>query len=198
MKTDYFNTYIANCYSKSHHGILFNQMGLTNIGVELGTFEGLQAWFILNRWAGKKLYTIDAYSQQDVTINKDYDPDMNRDEKGQTEAYNIAFNRLKPFGDRVEMIRAFTHDASFFFKDDSLDFVYVDANHTYDAVIQDMTDWYSKIKLGGLLLGDDYDSPNHQDVIDAVNDWTDNMKIPYCNGPYGEPMGAHNQWYIIK
>jgi Methyltransferase domain len=42
--------------------------------------------------------------------------------------------------------------------DESLDWVYVDGDHTYDAVRNDLEAWAPKVKPGGLLTGDDYGS----------------------------------------
>ena len=41
-------------------------------------------------------------------------------------------------------------------EDESLDFVYIDANHAYDWVVQDIELWYPKVKKGGILWGHDY------------------------------------------
>ena len=40
--------------------------------------------------------------------------------------------------------------------DASLDFVFIDAEHTYDAVKQDIAAWEPKIKPGGWVMGHDY------------------------------------------
>jgi len=40
--------------------------------------------------------------------------------------------------------------------DGSLDCVFVDADHSYDAVRQDLSFWWRKIRVGGQMLGDDY------------------------------------------
>ncbi len=42
------------------------------------------------------------------------------------------------------------------FEDNSLDFVYIDANHEYDYVKQDITEWTKKVKPGGIVAGHDY------------------------------------------
>lgn len=42
------------------------------------------------------------------------------------------------------------------FKNESLDWIYIDALHTYGASLRDMQVWYSKLKPGGLFSGDDY------------------------------------------
>lgn len=40
--------------------------------------------------------------------------------------------------------------------DHDLDLVFIDAEHTYDAVRQDISLWIPKVKKGGIICGDDY------------------------------------------
>jgi hypothetical protein len=47
-------------------------------------------------------------------------------------------------------------EASKLFNDESLDFVYIDANHTYEAVKEDLKCWYDKVRVGGVVMGHDY------------------------------------------
>ena len=56
------------------------------------------------------------------------------------------------------------------FKDSSIDFIYIDGCHTYDAVLQDLKNYYSKIKYGGLVCGHDF-SDGWPDVRQAVLDF---------------------------
>ncbi|NIT59155.1 MAG: hypothetical protein GWN00_23910, partial [Aliifodinibius sp.] len=51
--------------------------------------------------------------------------------------------------------------------DGMLDFVYIDADHRFDHVMQDIILWFKKIRRGGILSGHDYDFGNG-DVGDAV------------------------------
>ena len=46
------------------------------------------------------------------------------------------------------------------YKNESLDFVFIDAGHTYEDVIEDLTNWLPKVKIGGILAGHDY-SPEY-------------------------------------
>ena len=46
--------------------------------------------------------------------------------------------------------------ASDLFDDGQLDFVYIDACHDYESVMQDIIIWYPKLKVGGVFSGDDY------------------------------------------
>jgi predicted O-methyltransferase YrrM len=42
------------------------------------------------------------------------------------------------------------------FLDNSLDFVYIDAGHRFDDVVQDIIKWTKKVRKGGIISGHDY------------------------------------------
>ena len=48
-----------------------------------------------------------------------------------------------------------------------LDIVFIDGNHKYQPVLDDIEAWYPQIRPGGLLCGHDY-SPDHPEVSRAV------------------------------
>ncbi len=61
------------------------------------------------------------------------------------------------------------------FADATLDWVYIDADHSYQAVLADLKMWAPKIKPGGMLAGDDYawhDEKGTLSVKRAVHDFT--------------------------
>lgn len=60
-------------------------------------------------------------------------------------------------------------EASKQFNDNSCDVVFIDMEHTYNAVKQDILSWLPKVKIGGYIAGHDY-TPDWQGVIDAVNE----------------------------
>jgi len=41
-------------------------------------------------------------------------------------------------------------------KDGLLDFVYIDANHSFDFITQDLQLWYPKVRHGGVISGHDF------------------------------------------
>jgi cephalosporin hydroxylase len=49
--------------------------------------------------------------------------------------------------------------------DDSLDFVYIDADHNYDAVLADIRAWLSKVHARAFIGGHDYDLPDVQRAV---------------------------------
>lgn len=47
-----------------------------------------------------------------------------------------------------------------------LDLVYLDGNHSFDMLLEDIIEWVPKVKIGGIVSGHDYD---RQPVKEAVN-----------------------------
>jgi predicted O-methyltransferase YrrM len=71
------------------------------------------------------------------------------------------------YKDRLIPIRGYSHDVAKQIPNDSVDLVFIDANHSYEYVKNDIIDYKPKIKLGGLLSGHDIDYPG---VSQAVNE----------------------------
>lgn len=63
---------------------------------------------------------------------------------------------IKPFNNRVEFIRKSSIDASKNFKDNSIDAIFIDANHEFKYVLEDLYAYWPKVKSGGIIAGDDY------------------------------------------
>lgn len=80
-------------------------------------------------------------------------------------------------------------EASSLFEDNSLDFVYIDGNHGYPFVYQDILTWYPKVRSDCYLTGDDIYSVNlneHDSEGNVLRVWsTDNRGAPTCWGKYG-------------
>lgn len=84
--------------------------------------------------------------------------------------------RLAAFEGRYNVIKAFSMDAVELFRDGELDFVYIDANHSFDYAVQDIIEWSRKVRPGGIVAGHDYVVAHNTreiiDVIEAVNAYT--------------------------
>ena len=122
------------------------------IGVEVGVFKGEFSKIIMENWNGT-LYMVDVWS----SLSKDeYIDASDHGNFSENEIYGAAINNIKGYDDRAIMVRAKSEAASHMFEDNSLDFVYIDANHAYDYVAQDINLWYPKVKPGGYISGHDY------------------------------------------
>ena len=73
--------------------------------------------------------------------------------------------------DRRRIIRAASVDAAAEVPDGSLDFVFIDAEHTYEAVTADIAAWLPKIRPGGLMSGHDYSPAWWPGVVRAVDEF---------------------------
>ena len=99
----------------------------------------------------------------------------------------------KPF---VTIYREYSVESVKHFKDNYFDFIFIDADHTYNACFRDIEDWYPKVKKGGVLLGDDYRVAKLKTgvsfgVIEAVKTFTQKNNLSFFELPrYG--------WGIIR
>jgi len=59
----------------------------------------------------------------------------------------------KPF---VKICRGYSFDLVKEFPDEFFDFIFIDADHTYEGISRDLVDWYPKVKIGGVFCGHDY------------------------------------------
>ena len=86
---------------------------------------------------------------------------------------NVIPPRVVP-RDYINPIKMWSADAAPLYEDKSLDFVFIDARHTYDMVILDIESWLPKVKDGGILAGDDYFDVGRgvcPEVVQAVDDY---------------------------
>lgn len=61
---------------------------------------------------------------------------------------------------RVAVMKMSTHEAARHVENQTLDFVFIDADHSYEGVKQDIEDWTPKIVPGGFVIGHDWDWPS--------------------------------------
>lgn len=72
------------------------------------------------------------------------------------------------YKDPVSFIKKRSNEASFYIQDGSLDLVFIDADHSYNAVKEDVELWQPKVRKGGILCGHDYRNAAHRGVEKAV------------------------------
>ncbi len=69
---------------------------------------------------------------------------------------------------RTTVHRCPSLDAARSFADGSLDFIFIDADHSFEAAEQDLSVWWPKLRGGGLMAGHDYtNSPSVRAAVDA-------------------------------
>ena len=131
-----------------------NHHRLQGEGAELGVQRGLFSEHLLRYWKGGVLHCIDPWLHFDPTEYAEKKDNVSEQTHETYHAETVA--RLKKFGARAQIHRATSRQAAAAFADGSLDFVFIDAQHHYDAVKEDIDLWHPKIKTGGLLCGHDW------------------------------------------
>lgn len=96
---------------------------------------------------------------------------------------------IEPYLHRVTIIELPSHEAVTKVKDESLDFVFIDADHAYEECLRDIQVWSPKVRLGGLICGDDYEHPWFPGVGEAVHTVFDANLVEHP---------ASNVWSIWK
>lgn len=136
---------------------ILNRLGLLGVGVEVGVERAHHACALRKRWNGKLLICVDKWD-----VNPNYAAcDKARHDSSRTEA----FRNLAQFGGAVEIMEMWSLDAAKKIEADCLatdklvpplDFVYLDADHSYEAVKADIATWRKLIKPGGIIAGHDW------------------------------------------
>lgn len=131
-------------------------------GLELGVYKGDLSVKILNLWPESIMYLVDIWTE----IGNEYNDVCNNDEQLQN-MIDTAKN-IKGHEHRAHMIRTNSQIASNLFDDEFFDFIYIDANHRYDAICRDISLWFPKLRKGGVFSGHDYININWYDSQENI------------------------------
>lgn len=128
------------------------------IGAEIGIQRGRMTMKVLNRLSSiKKYYAIDPwlwYPSYKEGVNERNQERWNQEVM---DSYFKEFKQnIRPWKNKVEILRMFSNEAHKHIPDGSLDFCFIDGNHAYEFVKEDIQLYLPKVKKGGLLGGHDY------------------------------------------
>lgn len=128
------------------------------IGVEVGVWEGDFSQQALDGCDPATLYLVDPWERNDDVTN--YTSTVTRSQEDLTLVYKGVCERFAQY-EHVNVTRMRSEDAAKHMTgcNQSADWVYIDAIHTYEAVRQDMALWWPLLKRGGKLTGHDWDKP---------------------------------------
>jgi len=183
------------------------------VGVEIGVWQGWYTEYLIKD-TNMHIFGIDPFCETDsysspekwdIDKNKDdFDPfNLGNDGFVYPEArYMVTINRMNKVcgkNNRLTIIRDYSYNVKYFFDGGDLDFVYIDGEHTYDAVRQDMDDWWSKIKIGGILAGHDYHD-TQPGTVQAVDEFVKKFNLEFKLTGTNEEKGDAGvpSWVITK
>ena len=122
----------------------------TDHGVEVGSFSGVSSR-VLSLHCGL-LHCVDHWSL------------------GAVAQAEQMFDAMLPDYPNIVKVKLPSVQAAQQYADHSLDFVYIDADHAYSSVVEDITAWKNKVKHGGFIAGHD---SYMLEVLQAVRDCLD-------------------------
>lgn len=151
--------------------------------VEIGSWLGKSTNYMANKIKESKknidFITIDTFKgTPDEEIHKNIVDSFGGDIFSDFIENTILSDNHKSFG----IIKDTSENASKQFSNNSIDYLMIDAGHTYEDVMNDLKRWYHKIKPGGIISGDDYRLIYFKGLTDAVNEYFYNTEtqLEYC------------------
>ena len=137
------------------------------IGAEIGVFEGFLTKQVLKHINPQRYYLIDPYK---VFVDKVGELSNYTQEKWNTIYIKVRDTYTQS---NVKLLRKSSEEALTLVEDESLDFVYIDGNHSKEVVYNDVKGWSEKVREGGIVSGHDYKEPS---VKDGISKFVEEMK----------------------
>lgn len=150
--------------------------------VEIGVFRGKNAEVLRQEFPDAHLYLVDPWVPDSIylksgsavsEVQKIFD-------KARKRTYRLFENDPK-----ATIIETFSHEATSHVPN-TVDVVFIDANHAYESVKQDILTWKPKVRPGGILSGHNYGRPRLPGVVQAVSELIPNHQL-----------GQDEVWYTL-
>lgn len=174
--------------SRDDLAVLFKELGF-RVGAEIGVERAVYSETLCKANPALNLHGIDP-----LVPYKGYREHVSKDKMD--EFYDEVMKRMEPYN--YNFHRLFSHQAVDFFENELFDFVYIDANHEFQSVTNDIAGWGKKVRKGGIIAGHDFTRNKKKDykchVKDVVHAWT------YAHGikPWFITSDKSPSWFWVK
>jgi len=132
--------------NRAHLAMLLEALGC-RAGAEVGVYKGVHAKLLWEKNPEATLYCVDPW--------KAYPEYYERCTQEQMDGYRAEAERVLA-GTGCVIVPEFSMEAVNRFDDGELDFVYIDGNHEFQHVTNDIAEWSKKVRVGGIVAGHDY------------------------------------------
>tara|TARA_R110001592_G_scaffold238122_1_gene497442 strand:+ start:79 stop:651 length:573 start_codon:yes stop_codon:yes gene_type:complete len=177
------------------------QLGDIDIAIEVGVWRGDYSKSMIAKLLPKTFYGIDPYTLYEGYTDK---PSLTEfaDQSNLDMLYNDVVNTFEGFNNNYGstksiLVRELGAKYASQFADNSIDFVYLDADHKYEPVKEEIEAWFPKVKQGGILAGHDYTERSHIEefgVIPAVDEFIQRTGLK-LKTTLPEPYAT---WWVTK
>ena len=161
---------IAN-FGRDQLAELFAELGFRTI-VEIGVCAGEYSEVLCKANPEATIFGVDPFISHKEY--KDYAL------KSSIDKYHAKAQEVEDRYPNYALKEKYSMDAVKDFADQSIDAVYIDANHKYEFVVEDIAQWTKKIRKDGIISGHDYSKirqPTNTHVYQAVHGYTDSHQI---------------------
>lgn len=159
------------------------------VGAEVGVWRGKMSEALLQRHKHLYLIMVDRFAPP-VKGDSYYKSGSEMalcDQKKFDAVFREAQERVAHFKDRLKILKMSTVEAADYVDDGSLDFCFIDADHSYEGVKADIIAWRSKVKPGGCLCGHDWKNIKKGNVEKAVREFFTDKQIQ---------TDANSTWFV--
>ncbi len=159
-------------------------------GAEIGVAGGETSEILLRHLPDLKLYMVDNYlseAEQPQRYRETGDYHSKLVPSHQASLAATARERTDFAAQRRLILGMSSKEASELIAGYALDFVFIDADHSYEGCSEDINLWLPKIRPGGILCGHDY--PQIPMVVEAVDDFI-------ADSSFELELGPGNTWFV--
>ena len=175
------------------HALLNEIYSEPKVGVEIGVYRGQLSWRLLAANKNLFLYMVDPWAEvgEDSSYRTTDDKIARLSQDEHDSVMANALDEVKPFKGRYEVLRMTSKDAAPRFTYESLDFVFIDGDHSQEGCALDIRIWWPKVKVGGVLSGHDYRDERNYGVIPAVDEFVSRSGRKLR-------LGGNYTWFVTK
>lgn len=152
------------------------------VGAEIGVCLAATTELFMKKVPNiEKYYAIDSYPAYTDWNGADFN------EERQSLMKQYAVDVLKPYADKIEFVYEDSTEYSQKVEDNSLDFIFIDGDHSYEGFLRDLQNYFSKVKSGGIVSGDDISLVAIQKGLQE-----------FFKGSKVEINTNNKMWYLVK
>lgn len=161
-------------------------------GAELGVYRGGLSRFLLKQHPGMTLFMVDSWEGDGGSyIEPSGDLKVAIGQAGMNACFEQAKTQTDFASNRRNILRMMTDEAAPHISDQSLDFCFIDADHSYEGCRADIKNYLPKVKQGGWLCGHDYSHPKYPEfgVKRAVDEFVSASNLML-------ELGGNYTWFV--
>lgn len=120
--------------------------------LEIGCFEGMSTIFFLNFLSNCKITCVDPFKPAEELFQKNFNL-----------VYDNFTSNTNDFKNRISLHKN-TSNSFFKINRKKFDIVYIDGNHHYDFVLNDLINSFDNLKINGIIIMDDFLWKYYEDI----------------------------------